>query len=248
MYFKVSQLFARPMNNYDYRTGRSVYGAIINGVYNKTARSIVKQLDSLHATYEYGGADRTGLLFYTYQQMSDSAVAFVPSSSAEFMEITKSQIVRNLLADYILPRFWDDAVAYEDDGNIRSFPSAEYINGELAFPVAQCVSDSAAVVWDRFIAWLIRSYHEKSTLLGIYEANLSKLMDKVETLNRRYDNDTPQNEDPDLDEHTSYYSRNVNQTDMTTTIDRIKEIKDKIFDIYQEWSDEFAREFVIMSV
>lgn len=248
MYFKVSQLFARPRNNYDYKTDSSVYGAIIEGIYNKTARSILKQLSYLHATHEYGGADRTGLLFYTYQQISDSAAAFIPTSTAEYMEITKSEIVRNLLADYILPRFWDDAVAYESDENIRDFPSARYVNGELAFPVAQCVSDAAAVVWDRLMAWLIRTYHERSTLLGIYESNLSKLMDKVETLNRRYDNDTPQSADPDLDDHTSYYSKNVNQTDMTTTIDRIKEIKDKIFDIYQEWSDEFAREFVIMSV
>lgn len=248
MYFKLSQLFTNPTTNYDYRTALSVYGAVLRSVYSKTARSIIKIWGNFYQTYEYGGADRTGLIYCTYQQMYDSPIAFQPHSTAEYMEVTKSEIVRKFLADFLLPRFWDDAVAYEADENIRDFPSVQYIDGELAFPVAQCVSNAAAVVWDRIISWLVLTYHERSTLIGVYEANLSRLMDKVETLNRRYDNDTPQNRDPDLDDHTSYYSKNVNQTDMTTTIDRIKEIKDKIFDIYQEWSDEFAREFVIMSV
>ena len=248
MYFKVSQLFAMPRNNYDYQTDRSVYGAIVNGIYSKTGRSILRYADDLHKTYAYSGVDFTGLIYYTYQQISNSTIAFHPSSNAEYMKIAKNTYILNLLADYILMKHWDDAIAFEDDENLRDFPSAEYVDGQLLFPVAQCVSDSAALVWDRIVAWLIRTYHEKSLLISMLESNLNNLLDKVETINRRYDSDTPQNDAPDEDSHVSYYSRNVNSTDYTTLIERIKEVKDKIFDIYDEWCDEFVRDFIIMSV
>ena len=72
---------------------------------------------------------------------------------------------------------------------------------------------------------------EKIKAIKVEDEDTMKALVAVETINQRRDNNTPQNaSNPDADTHLSFYSKNVNSTDLATIMARIREIKDNIYD------------------
>ena len=170
----------------------------------------------------------------------------IPNPLREFFtNEANGRIIDNLLANYILPRMDDTIVCSVDDIDDEHKP----INDDMdIFDI--CALQTSRKAGKRFLkmlSWLYSDAKERIKLISLMEDNLNNLLNKVETINRRRDNNTPQNAaNPDADPHLSYYSKNVNETDMMTLMARIKEIKNGIFDEYQEWANDFEERFAIM--
>ena len=91
------------------------------------------------------------------------------------------------------------------------------------------------------------------TLIGLYNANLSKLLDQVEATseNEVFFNDTPQNSGGVFDstDYTTNYTKtkNTSKSDIKPLIERIKDIQDNLKDIWREWLTDFERIFLEFS-
>lgn len=91
-------------------------------------------------------------------------------------------------------------------------------------------------------------YYE--TLIGLYNTNLSKLLDDVASLstNEIYVNDTPQNDGGvfKATDYTSNYTKTTNSatSEVGTKMMRIKEVQDFLRDIWHDWIMK-AREIFI---
>lgn len=162
-----------------------------------------------------------------------------------FADEANGRIIDNLLANHILSRMYDVVVCAdaEIDDDINPIGDPVDVFDLCAFQT----SKKAGERFLQMLSWLYSDGKERIKLISLMEDNLNNLLNKVETINRRRDNNTPQNAaNPDADPHLSYYSKNVNETDMMTLMARIKEIKNGIFDEYQEWANEFEEKFAIM--
>lgn len=93
------------------------------------------------------------------------------------------------------------------------------------------------------------SYDYYTTILKIYNDNKNKLMDKVKSIatgSTRF-NDTPQNSGTfDTDPYTSNITQNegTTESDLKTTMERIKEIQDSYRDFLGEWAKSFRNIFI----
>lgn len=92
-------------------------------------------------------------------------------------------------------------------------------------------------------------YDYYTTILGIYANNKSKLMDKVKSIatgSTRF-NDTPQNSGTfDTDPYTSNITQNegTTESDLKTTMERIKEIQESYRDFLGQWAKSFRNIFI----
>lgn len=205
------------------------------------------------ATYEYAmtqviAEDDSGTyirnLFY-YFMKSEWVTGHTYPFRDFFIDDANGVIIDNLLANYILPRMDDTIVCSVDDIDDENKPLNAGV--DILDICAIQTSKKAGKRFMQMLSWLYSDGKERIKLISLMQDNLNNLLNKVETINRRRDNNTPQNAaNPDADPHLSYYSKNVNETDMMTLMARIKEIKNGIFDEYQEWANEFEEKFAIM--
>lgn len=92
-------------------------------------------------------------------------------------------------------------------------------------------------------------YDYYTTILGIYANNKTKLMDKVKSIatgSTRF-NDTPQNSGTfDTDPYTSNITQNegTTESDLKTTMERIKEIQESYRDFLGQWAKSFRNIFI----
>ena len=187
--------------------------------------------------YGYGVTKKT-YVAYLYELLQTQ---FGDASTDPFLvffnDVAKGGCVDTLIGQYILPKMRNTIVCSVDDidDNASDDTSALFTSVKAVERV------------DQMLAWFHEDGIERIKLISLMESNLADLLNKVETINWRRDNNTPQDaDDPDDDTHLSYYSKNINSTDLTTLMARIKEIKDNIFDEYQEWATDFERKFAIM--
>lgn len=86
-----------------------------------------------------------------------------------------------------------------------------------------------------------------TTLLGLYTAQKTNLMNKVSSTSISRFNDTPQNGgDWSDDQHTSNITRNESENDFTPVMDRIKTIQENYRNLVKDWMDEFRGLFFIV--
>lgn len=105
-----------------------------------------------------------------------------------------------------------------------------------------------------FLSSYLEIYEETKeyylNLLNIYKDNINKLLDKVESTgsNKTYYNDTPQNSGGVFEEdlYTSSFNKmtSSSSTDLTTKMNRIKEIQDSMKMIIKDWLKEFRQIFI----
>lgn len=105
-----------------------------------------------------------------------------------------------------------------------------------------------------FLSSYLEIYEETKeyylNLLNIYKDNINKLLDKVESTgsNKTYYNDTPQNSGGVFEEdlYTSSFNKmtSSSSTDLTTKMNRIKEIQDSMKMVIKDWLKEFRQIFI----
>lgn len=197
---------------------------------------------SLYASFRsYIGNSVKSYLARLYRDM-----AYGGNPSSDFYSFlngnTEGPMLDKLMGDFILPRLCNVVVCVVDDWDD---PLNDEANED--YHCALFYSKQACDRFSKMLHWLYEDGEERIKLISLLQSNLNNLLNKVETINVRRDNNTPQNATtPDADSHLSFYSKNVNSTDLTTLMARIKEIKDNIYDEYEEWATAFEKKFAIM--
>lgn len=99
--------------------------------------------------------------------------------------------------------------------------------------------------WLRRFRFVYESTKDKyNALLGLYEANASKLMDQLKTKSTARFNDTPQNGgDYSADPYTTNITQSTIETDNEDVMSRLIKIQDNYRDLLRDWTDEFVRLF-----
>ena len=152
------------------------------------------------------------------------------------------QYQSTLFTQYIFPRYALKPIAYQDGKDSNAI--------EVGYAI---------------YAWLIRTTEKYEPLIKLYTENQNKLMSKLTSTTSSSGsndsqtgfNDTPQNGGLwNDDKHTSTITlvsgNNRNDTTITsdsgTIMARLKEIRDNLESLYDTWSNEFGKEFVIYGV
>ena len=134
-------------------------------------------------------------------------------------------------ANYIWPRFYQEAIIYVDSDESEDF-----------------VEKFARTKVGQIFAWWKSSMDKYVMLIQNLELNKAKLLDDVKSSSLARFNDTPQNSgDFSDDNHTSTITKTENSSNVGTMMQRLNEIEDNIKQLYLDWSDEF-RKFIIWSV
>ena len=134
-------------------------------------------------------------------------------------------------ANYIWPRFYQEAVIYVDSDEDEDF-----------------VKKFARTKVGQILAFWQSSMDKYVMLIQNLEANKNKLLDDVKSSSTSRFNDTPQNSgDFSDDAHTSTVTKTENSSNVGTMMTRLNEIEDNIKQLYIDWSNEF-RKFIIWSV
>ena len=134
-------------------------------------------------------------------------------------------------ANYIWPRFYNEAVIYTDSDESEDF-----------------VKKFARTKVGQIFAWWKSSMDKYVMLIQNLENNKTKLLDDVKSASISRFNDTPQNSgDFSDDQHTSTVTKTENSSNVGTMMTRLNEIEDNIKQLYIDWSNEF-RKFIIWSV
>jgi len=136
--------------------------------------------------------------------------------------------------EYIFPNYWNMAIAYVDKAD-----ESEPTNDELTEAKNQAVG--------YFYTWWLRSTAYYVPLIREYEAQKNNLMNKVQSTSTSKYNDTPQNNNDGFaeDNFVSNISSTVNETDGTTVMQRLDEIRKLQLDLYDRWSKDFSGLFVM---
>lgn len=110
-----------------------------------------------------------------------------------------------------------------------------------------------AKVQDWFIKFLNvyeLTYDYYETLINLYEAKKTNLLDKVQSLNSASVkfNDTPQNASGDFtgDDYVTNYTKTEGESssDFATVMTRLREIQDDYKRLWEDWLNEFHRLFI----
>ena len=134
-------------------------------------------------------------------------------------------------ANYIWPRFYNEAVIYVDSDEDEDF-----------------VKKFARTKVGQIFSFWKSSMDKYVMLIQNLENNKSKLLDDVKSASTSRFNDTPQNSgDFSDDAHTSTITKTENSSNVGTMMARLNEIEDNIKQLYIDWSNEF-RKFIIWSV
>lgn len=96
-------------------------------------------------------------------------------------------------------------------------------------------------------AWLEDSKYRYEKLIKLYTDNENSLMAKIVAESSVQFNDTPQTTTVGLDgdEYATTYTKNKSAVDGGTTMARLNEIRANWMSLYEEWTREFAKKFVI---
>jgi hypothetical protein len=157
----------------------------------------------------------------------------------------QSNTIKQLMAFYVFPRIWHlTGLRTESElGEFTADASQPYINAENSN------KDAVALV-RRVAAYLASTYKYYSKIISLYEAQSENLLNQVSSTVGSVDkyNDMPQTADITTENHLTNIGSHdeTNKTDMTTPIERLAEIRDKLDNTYKRWADEFVALFCII--
>lgn len=153
------------------------------------------------------------------------------SNYSEIVGTNEAAEAYTCFANYIWPRFYQEAIIYVDSDENEDF-----------------VEKFCRTKVGQIFAWWKSSMDKYSLLIQNLELNKSKLLNDVKSSSIARFNDTPQNSgDFSDDNHTSNITTTTNSSNVGTMMQRLNEIEDNIKQLYLDWSDEF-RKFIIWSV
>ena len=132
------------------------------------------------------------------------------------VETTEAAEAYTCFANYIWPRFYQEAIIYVDSDEDEDF-----------------VKKFSRTKVGQIFAWWQSSMDKYVMLIQNLENNKSKLLDDVKSASISRFNDTPQNSgDFSDDQHTSNITKTENSSNVGTMMQRLNEIEDNIKQLY----------------
>ena len=154
-------------------------------------------------------------------------------------DLTTNAAIYNELAGLIYGRYYDEYML-----KIVKMPNEEITNDDVGEAIAK---------WGyRFISKLNMTYEYYVPLLTFYRAAKSNLMDDVESTssNKIKFNDTPQNANTsgvyEGDDYINQFTKTegVSKSQLTSKINRLREIQDGYKNVMADWVKEFEMLFM----
>ena len=154
-------------------------------------------------------------------------------------DLTSNAAIYNELAGLIYGRYYDEYMI-----KIVKMPNEEITNDDVG---------EAITKWgNRFISKLNMTYEYYVPLLTFYRAAKSNLMDDVESTssNKIKFNDTPQNANTsgvyEGDDYINQFTKTegVSKSQLTSKINRLREIQDGYKNVMADWVKEFEMLFM----
>lgn len=164
---------------------------------------------------------------------------------AKTQNLTLSALLFNLTADteteavkvfqdYIYPRQWNEKHYYIDQIGLGYEVIPE--------PTTEEVTEAKNQLLGKIYTWWINSKSYYIPLLKLYYAQKDNLLNKVGTSTTTRFNDTPQDSGTfEDDTHTTSFTEQATGSDVSPVIIRLREIRDNIETLYNEWASEFCR-------
>lgn len=157
---------------------------------------------------------------------------------------TDSSYTVNLYVD-VEDNYLDDIIAYID----IEAPVWEIIEKPTVAEILANPDYKAQILkfMRKIRAWLEDSKYRYEKLIKLYTDNENSLMAKIVAESSVQFNDTPQTTTVGLDgdEYATTYTKNKSAVDGGTTMARLNEIRASWMSLYEEWTREFAKKFVL---
>ena len=172
--------------------------------------------------------------YYSSELKWSYLIPDMPSSAAW---IDTDPKLSKLLADYIWPEFYEEAVEVEtivmpDWADIDDIPLS---------------NETRLRTGAKFYVWINQTYPKYSKLISLYESQEDNLLKQLESSSKTLFNDTPQaGGDFTTDPYVTNATQVSTSTDTATPMARLKEVQDNIVNYYKKWADEFEK-FIIYS-
>lgn len=153
-------------------------------------------------------------------------------------------VYTSILFEDISLNYGDDNIVYIDVITDNCFLKRPEISEVLANPD---LKKQIVKFINKMHAWLDDSKFRYEKLIELYEANSDNLLKQIEAFNTVKFNDTPQTTTDGLDgdNYATTYTVNKSGTDASTLMSRLSEIRNAWNSLYEEWTKEFARKFVL---
>lgn len=157
-----------------------------------------------------------------------------------YQDTTKTSI----LFEDVLLNYGDDNIAYIDVITDNCFLKRPEISEVLANPD---LKKQIVKFINKIHAWIDDSKFRFEKLIELYDANSEDLLKQIEAFNTVKFNDTPQTtvDGLDGDNYATTYTVNKSGTDAATLMSRLSEIRSAWNSLYDEWTKEFAKKFVL---
>ena len=172
--------------------------------------------------------------YYSSEVKWSYLIQDMPSSAAW---IDTDPKLSKLLADYIWPEFYEEAVEVEtvvmpDWADIDDIPLS---------------NETRLRTGAKFYVWINQTYPKYKKLIDLYESQENDLLKQLESSSKTLFNDTPQTGgDFTTDPYVTNATQVKTSTDTATPMARLKEVQDNIVNYYKKWADEFEK-FIIYS-
>lgn len=143
--------------------------------------------------------------------------------------------VQTLFQKYIIPKCYKKPITY--------FEYTIYSDDEEK----REAKEEAIEEWlSQLYVWIEDTEYRYNEIISNQEAELSHLMDEVKSTTVNKFNDTPQTDtETEADEFNTNVTTTVQSNELTTKLQRIKELKEDLKNIYAEWLKEFEKELLI---
>lgn len=181
----------------------------------KTLREMLESINMWKSDYQLA-------LPQTIEQLPQIILKFFKDANLDYTLYYDSK-VNKLWNEYIVPNNYRQKIV-------------GYLNeDELEELYQMWISDLSTIITD--------TYTKYSKLIDYYQNNIDKLMDPLMSITEL--NDTPQ-EILDIDDTESYVStRQTTKTESQDRINRLNQLRYKLIDVYNEWSREFNKLFIV---
>lgn len=179
-----------------------------------------------------------GIFSFVGWVLTESEISDKPLSTFTSMDGSHTK-AGTMFRDYLIPEFMDSFIMYID---VESNPWEEPVE-----PTEEELYEAAGPLFAKIYRWALESCEKYELLISEYESAKTKLMDKLSSDSLTLFNDTPQaGGDFTTDNYVTNATKVTSSTEVATPIERLREIQQKIRNLYADWADEFSK-YVIYS-
>jgi len=175
-----------------------------------------------------------GILLYSkFNKIKDTNTGILKS-----LFKSETDEARTLLYKYILPNMWNKYVVRSKNDETPFHSNIETTELDTNEEVENFFLKSESFIEETY------DYYKK--LIDLYEAKKNALLDKLESHNVIKFNDMPQTAAVATDDHLTNITDTTLDQDVSTAMERLREVQDNLKRIYSDWAKEYEERFAIV--